>query len=112
MCPHAPCCSPTAPYHSQSFATATFGADTSMEYDPVATSSTDSSSSSSVGSDHAALVSGPSWRVMLSAADFADFVHMLGQLRMAVASLRFQGLWHAGSAERPPSRAKVGGGWW
>lgn len=77
----------------------------SMDFDPLYTGS--DSSSSSGGSDHAAIVAGPSWRVLLSAADFADFVHMLGQLRMAVASLRFQGLWNAGNKERPPSKAKV-----
>jgi hypothetical protein len=36
-------------------------------------------------------------------------VHMLVQLRMAVASLQHQGLWRAGKGDRPPSRAKVGG---
>lgn len=70
-----------------------------MEQDPIPSASS---------SSHEALVSGPSWRVFLSAADFADFVHMLGQLRMAVASLRFQGLWNAGGRDRPPSQAKVG----
>ena len=98
----------SGPYHSQSFATTSIGTDSSMDVGPEgqgwAASSTDSSNSSSCD---VALVSGPSWRVMLSAADFADFVHMLSQLRMAVASLRFQGLWNAGSLERPPSRAKV-----
>jgi hypothetical protein len=101
----------SGPYNSQSFATASFSPDTSVdpwtpEFDtinPMDLSNSDRGS----GSDHAALVSGPSWRVLLSMADFADFVHMLGQLRTAVASLRFQGLWHAGSRERPPSRAKV-----
>jgi hypothetical protein len=52
-------------------------------------------------------VAGPSWRVLLSAEDFADLVHMLAQLRMAVASLRYQCLWNAGTLERPPSKAKV-----
>jgi hypothetical protein len=74
-----------------------------MDFDPLATISDISSG----GSEYPAIVSGPSWRVLLSAADFADFVHMLGQLRMAVASLRFQGLWNAGSKDRPPSKAKV-----
>jgi hypothetical protein len=52
-------------------------------------------------------VAGPSWRVLLSAEDFADLVHMLAQLRMAVASLRYQCLWNVGTLERPPSKAKV-----
>jgi heme A synthase len=72
------------------------------DFDPLYTNDSSSSSSS-----HAALVAGPSWRVLLSAADFVDFVHILGQLRMAVASLRFQGLWNAGSRDRRPSQAKV-----
>jgi hypothetical protein len=33
---------------------------------------------------------------------------MLVQLRMAVASLQYQGLWRAGKGDRPPSRAMVG----
>jgi hypothetical protein len=77
-----------------------------MEFDPLATVS-DISGGGGSSSEYPAIVSGPSWRVLLSAADFADFVHMLGQLRMAVASLRFQGLWNAGSKDRPPSKAKV-----
>lgn len=96
----------SGPYNSQSFATASFSTDSSLEFDPLDNSSSDNSSSSS-GSDHAALVAGPSWRVLLSAEDFADLVHMLAQLRMAVASLRYQCLWNAGTLERPPSKAKV-----
>lgn len=96
----------SGPYNSQSFATASFSTDSSLEFDPLDNSSSDNSSSSSSGSDHAALVAGPSWRVLLSAEDFADLVHMLAQLRMAVASLRYQCLWNAGTLERPPSKAK------
>lgn len=82
----------SAPYVSESFGT-------------TATTSTQDDDSSS-DSLHA-LVSGPHWRLLLSARELSEFVHMLSQLRMAVASLRFQGLWQAGGTDRPPSRAKV-----
>jgi hypothetical protein len=44
----------------------------------------------------------------LEASELSELVHMLVQLRMAVASLQYQGLWRAGKGDRPPSRAKVG----
>jgi hypothetical protein len=56
---------------------------------------------------HAAVICGPTWHVSLGREDFSAYVHMLGQLRMAVSSLRYQQLWNAGSRERPPSCARV-----
>jgi hypothetical protein len=66
------------------------------------------SSSSSNTSPYSCVASGPGWHVALETAELSELVHMLVQLRMAVASLQYQGLWRAGKEERPPSRAKVG----
>jgi hypothetical protein len=54
------------------------------------------------------VASGPGWHVTLEPSELSELVHMLVQLRMAVASLQYQGLWRAGKGDRPPSRAKVG----
>lgn len=62
--------------------------------------------SSSSAASFSCVASGPGWQVALEPAELSELVHMLVQLRMAVASLQYQGLWQAGKGERPPSRAK------
>lgn len=90
------------PHRSQAFETAAFESTETSD-------NLDYQSNSNHEPSFACIVSGSSWRVLLSSVEMSEFVHMLAQLRMAVASLQYQGLWRPAKGDRPPSKAKVGG---